>query len=133
MFEQLFAMGPEIDPTVMRGLAGTTRDLSRGVSSELLAWMATGDLPLDDGSSVVSRLRQVDRPTLLLLGLGDGFAPPESCGPLRELTKGKVEVRMFSRVAEGDDFAHVPMLLGRRAATTIFPAIERFLSAPEAP
>ena len=129
MFEQLFAMGAEIDPTVMRGLAGTTRDLSRGVSGELLAWMETGDLPLDDGSSVVSRLHAVDRPMLLLLGLGDGFSPSESCAPMREFTKGKVDVRMFSRVAEGDDFAHVSMLLGRRAPSTVFPAIERFLSA----
>lgn len=131
MFEQLFAMGAQIEPSVMRGLAGSTRDLSRGVSSELLAWMDTGDLPLDDGTSVVSRLRASDRPTLLLLGLADGFAPSESCAPLRELTRGKVSVRMFSRMAEGDDFAHASLLLGQRAPAFVFPAIERFLS--EAP
>lgn len=131
MFEQLFAMGAEIDPSVMRGLAGSTRDLSRGVSSELLAWMETGDLPLDDGTTVVSRLRASDRPTLLLLGLADGFAPSESCAPLRELARGKVSVRMFSRMSEGDDFAHASLLLGKRAPAFVFPAIERFLS--EAP
>lgn len=131
MFEQLFAMGALIDPTVMRGLAGTTRDLSRGVSSELLTWMETGDLPLDDGTSVVSRLRESDRPTLLLLGLADGFAPSESCAPLRELSRGKVLVRVFSRMAEGDDFAHASMLLGQRAPAIVFPEIERFLG--EAP
>ena len=130
MFEQLFAMGAQIDPTVLHGIAGTTRDLTRGVSSELLTWMETGDLPLDDGTTVVARLRESDRPTLLLLGIADGFAPSETCAPLRELTKGKVEVRVFSRVAEGDDFAHASMLLGKYAPTTVFPLIERFLSEP---
>lgn len=128
MFEQLFAMGAEIDPSVMRGLAGSTRDLSWGVSSELLAWMETGDLPLDDGTSVVSRLKASDRPTLLLLGLADGFTPSESCVPLRGLTKGKVQIQMFSRVVEGDDFAHASLLLGRRAPSTVYPSIERFLA-----
>ncbi len=130
MFEQLFAMGAEIDPGVLRGLAGSTRDLSWGVSSELLTWMQTGDLPLDDGTTVVSRLRDSDRPTLLLLGLADGFTPSESCVPLRGLTKGKVQVQMFSRVVEGDDFAHVSLLLGRRSAASVYPAIERYLGAP---
>ncbi len=130
MFEQLFAMGAEIDPSVMRGLAGSTRDLSWGVSSELLTWMDTGDLPLDDGTTVLSRLKESDRPTLLLLGLADGFTPSESCAPLRGLTKGKVEVQMFSRVIEGDDFAHASLLLGRRSAASVYPVIERYLGAP---
>lgn len=127
-FEQLFAMGTRIDRSVMRALAGTTRDLSRGVSSELLTWMETGDLPLDDGTTVVSRLRASDRPTLLLLGLADGFTPPESCAPLRELSKGKVRIQMFSRMVEGDDFAHASLLLGERASTMVFPSIERYLA-----
>lgn len=130
MFEQLFAMGAEIDPSVLRGLAGSTRDLSRGVCSELLAWMETGDLPLDDGTTVISRLRQAERPTLLLLGLADGFAPSETCAPLRELARGKVEIRMFNRVVEGDDFAHASLLLGKRAPAIVFPAIEQFLRGP---
>jgi pimeloyl-ACP methyl ester carboxylesterase len=128
MFEQLFALGAEIDPSVMRGLAGSTRDLSSGVSAELLAWMETGDLPLDDGTSVVSRLRKSDRPTLLLVGLADGFTPSESCVPLRGLTKGKVRIQMFSRMVEGDDFAHASLLLGTRAAAHVYPAIERHLA-----
>jgi pimeloyl-ACP methyl ester carboxylesterase len=130
MFEQLFALSAEIDPTVMRGLAGSTRDLSRGVSAELLTWMQVGDLPLDDGTSVVSRLKLSDRPTLLLVGLADGFTPSESCVPLRGLTKGKVEIKMFSRMVEGDDFAHASLLQGRRAAAKVYPAIRDFLEAP---
>lgn len=131
MFEQLFAMGAQIDPVLVRGLAGSTRDLSRGVSSELLTWMETGDLPLDDGTSVVSRLREFDRPTLLLLGLADGFSPPESCAPLRELSKAKVQIKMFSRVTDDDDFAHASLLLGKRSPHSVYPLIESFLG--EAP
>lgn len=126
-FRQLFAMGADVDEQVLRGLAASTRDLSRGVSAELSSWLAAGDLPLDDGTTVLGRLRRFDRPTLLLLGLADGFAPPESCAPLRELSRAKVEVRLFSRIAEDDDFSHASLLLGRRARQHVFPAIERFL------
>jgi pimeloyl-ACP methyl ester carboxylesterase len=128
MFEQLFAMGADVDPHLLRGLAGTTRDLSKGTSAELLAWMQAGDLPLDDGSSVLSRLREFDRPTLLLLGLADGFAPAEACAPLRELARGKVQLMSFSRVANDDDFAHVSMVLGKRAPRHVYPAIAAFLA-----
>lgn len=126
-FRQLFAMGADVDDVVLRGLAGSTRDLSRGVSAELLSWLGAGDLPLDDGTTVLGRLRAYERPTLLLLGLADGFAPPESCAPLRELSRAKVEVRLFSRIAEDDDFSHASLLLGRRAQRHVFPEIERFL------
>ncbi len=127
-FEQLFAMGARVDPRVMAGFVGNaTRDLSRPVAAELLSWMELGDLPLDDGTSVRSRLEAYDRPTLLLLGLADAWAPPESCVPLREHSRAKVELRMFNRVAEGDDFGHVSLLLGDRAPAFVFPEIERFL------
>lgn len=130
MFEQLFSMGARVDPTVLRAGVAATRDLSPGVAAELLAWAQTGDLPLDDGSTVAERLHHYDRPTLLLLALADGFAPPESCSPLREWAAGPVEVRMFSRVVEGDDFAHASIFLSDRAPAVVFPAIEAFLAEP---
>jgi pimeloyl-ACP methyl ester carboxylesterase len=128
-FQQLFAMASDVDPALLRGLAGTTRDLSRGVSAELLAWMQTGDLPLDDGTTVMGRLREFDRPTLLMFGLADGFAPSEACAPLRELVKGKVEIKSFSRVTDDDDFAHVSLVHGKRAPRRVYPAIAKFLEA----
>lgn len=129
IFTQLFAMGADADEAVLRGLAASTRDLSRGVSAELLAWLEAGDLPLDDGTTVLGRLRGYTTPTLLLVALADGFAPSESCTPLRERTKAKVEVRLFSRFTEGDDFSHASLLLGARAPRHVFGAIEQFLGA----
>ncbi|MFT3708849.1 MAG: hypothetical protein QM817_14460 [Archangium sp.] len=128
-FLHLFALGSRAD---RRELASTlnnaTRDLGADVSEELLAWMESGDLPFDDGTTVTSRLRAYDRPTLLLLGLADTFAPTESCAPLRELApKAKVKVRLFSRVVQGDDYAHASLFIGTRARDQVFSEIEEFL------
>jgi pimeloyl-ACP methyl ester carboxylesterase len=126
-FVALFAMGSRAQRRELAAAAGAARDLGPGVSRELLAWMQTGDLPLDDGTSVKGRLARYDRPTLLLLGLADAFAPAEACAPLRELAKGPVKVRLFSRVVQGDDYAHASLFTGERAARQIFPEIEEFL------
>ncbi len=126
-FEQLFAMGARGDRRAIVAQAARARDLSRGVAAELLTWMRSGDLPLDDGTTVGARLRRFDRPTLMLIGLADAWAPSESCVLLRETSQAKVELRTFSRLAEGDDFAHVSMLAGELAPQVVFPEIVRFL------
>jgi pimeloyl-ACP methyl ester carboxylesterase len=126
-FDQLFTMGTRASRQSAAAAAGRARDLSRPVAAELLAWLRLGDLPLDDGSTVLVRLRKFDRPTLLLLGLADGWAPTESCAPLREFSAAKVQVRLFTRQLEGDDFAHASLLLDERARHVVFPEIARFL------
>lgn len=129
IFSQLFSMGAEVDDGALRGLASSTRDLSRGTSAELLAWLHAGDLPLDDGTTVLGRLREYRAPTLLLLALADGFVPAESCTPLRELSKAPVQVRLFSRFMDGDDFSHASLLVGELAPRVVFPAVQLFLEA----
>jgi hypothetical protein len=127
-FEQLFVLGSRADRrSRVAALTFAARDLGKPVSAELRAWMETGDLPLDDGTTLVTRLRAYDRPTLLMLGLADGFAPTEACTPLRELAKGPVQVRLFTRVTQGDDYAHLSLFLGERARAQVFPEIEEFL------
>jgi alpha-beta hydrolase superfamily lysophospholipase len=126
-FDQLFTMGMRGDRRTVAAAASRARDLSRPVAAELLAWLRLGDLPLDDGTTVSTRLRAYDRPTLMLLALADAWAPSESCAPLREFSAAKVEVRMFTRVVEGDDFAHASLLIGARAPQFVFPEIVRFL------
>jgi len=127
VFDELFALWAELDPhTRSAFLANGTRDLSRPIANELLAWMRTGDLPLPE-RSLVTRLSSWKKPTLLLLGLADGFAPPEQCAVWRERAPGPIQLRTFSRVETGDDFAHLSILLGRRAPTMVYPRIIGFL------
>lgn len=127
-FELLFAMETRFPPRTLAALRALgTRDLGAGQAAEWLAWMREGDLPLDDGTTVVRRLRAFDRPTLLFLALADGIAGPELCAPLRDESKAKVELRTFSRFETGDDFSHVSLLLGADAPRRVFLAAERFL------
>lgn len=129
-FELLFAMETRFPPRTLAALrAQGTRDLSAGQAAAWLSWMRAGDLPLDDGTTVLGRLRAFDRPTLLFLGLADGFAGPELCAPLRDESKAPVELRTFSRFENGDDFSHVSLLLGTDAPARVFLAVDRFLRA----
>lgn len=128
-FDLLFAMDSKFPGRVLESLRVIgVRDLPAPIAAEWLAWMRTGDLVLDDGTSVVSRLRAYDRPTLLFLALGDGFAGPELCSPLRDETKAQVRLRTLSRFELGDDFSHVGLLLGAGAPSAVFPEIERFFA-----
>jgi hypothetical protein len=97
------------------------------MAQEWLAWMKAGDLPLDGQGTVRSRLRSYDRDTLMLLGLGDGFAGPELCAPLRDDSRAKVRLHTFSRFDTGDDFSHVTALVGVNAPRLIFPELVGFL------
>ncbi len=120
-FTQLFAMGSEIEGRI------SARDLSRATASELLTWLRTGDLPLDDGTTVTRRLSAFDRPTLLFLAMGDAWAPSESCSVLREMSRAKITFSSFSRFTHGDDLAHVTLLRGVNAERFVFRPIEEFL------
>lgn len=127
IFELLFAMASSFPTGTERAFLSTgTRDLSRPVAAQLLAWMRHGDLPLA-GGSVVTRLSGYRKPTLLLLGLADGFASPELCAVWRERSGGAVRLRTFTRVETREDFSHLSMLLGRHAPAMVFPLIVQFL------
>jgi pimeloyl-ACP methyl ester carboxylesterase len=127
-FELLFAMGADFPTGTDRAFLSTgTRDLTPAVAAQLLAWMRQGDLPVR-GGSVAARLSGFARPTLLLLGLADGFANPELAALWRERAPDVVRLRTFSRVETREDFSHLSMLLGRHAPSQVFPLIGEFLS-----
>ncbi len=155
-FELMFAMASSFPPRVLSALeTNGVRDLGDGQAAALLGWMKSGDLPLPPSPSnplsgqpnstpfdsaqgeredtVLHRLRAYDRPTLQLLALADGWASPELCSPLRELSKAKVMVQTFSRFVHGNDYSHASVLLGQQAASTVFPRIDDFFLAEEEP
>jgi len=132
-FDLLFAMGARFPAHVLEALRlRAAKDLSASAAAGLLGWMRTGDLALGDGTSVASRLRAFDRPTLQLLALADGFASPELCSTLREVSKAKVTLATFSRFEDSEDYSHLSILLGTSAAREVFPRIERFLLEEDA-
>jgi pimeloyl-ACP methyl ester carboxylesterase len=127
VFHELFALWAELPTGTEHAFLSTgTRDLSRPVAAQLLSWMRSGDLPLANGS-VVQGVTRANRPILLLLGLADGFSPPEQCAVLRERTQAPVDLHTFSRAEGGEDFSHLSMLLGREAPKRVFPRIASFL------
>ncbi len=128
VFELLFSMWSKFPTGSDRGLLATgTRDLSKPVAAELLTWMRSGDLPLAKGS-VVQKLTGWKKPTLLLVGLADGFASPELCAVWRERAPASVKLRSFSRLETREDFSHLSLLLGSNAPAIVFPLVNDFLS-----
>lgn len=133
-FELMFAMGARFPPHTLEALRlRAAKDLAAPAAASLLAWMRTGDLPLGDGTTVASRLKGYDRPTLQLLALADGFSSPELCSTLREVSSAKVTLATFSRFENSEDYSHLSMLLGASAPREVFPRIERFLLAEDPP
>jgi hypothetical protein len=126
-FDALFVTGSPIGEAALSQVKAGLRDVPAPMAQEWLAWMKAGDLPLDGQGTVRSRLRSYDRDTLMLLGLGDGFAGPELCAPLRDDSRAKVRLHTFSRFDTGDDFSHVTALVGVNAPRLIFPELVGFL------
>ena len=127
IFQLVYSMGGRYRRGTMEGLrADAFTDLGPLASNELLQWMRSGELKLSDGATVSERLKDFDAPTMLFMGLADGFANPELAAPLREVSHARVTMKTFSRfelVAE--DYSHLSMLQGEFAQREIYlPALE---------
>jgi len=128
--ELLFWLGGRFRPGRLEALrAHAFASLGALTSRDLLHWMYTGNLQLDDGSTVLGRLQEYDRPTLLFDGLLDGFANPEFCTPLKEIAvKADVRLKTFSRFElSSEDYSHLSLLQGASARTDVFEPAQRFL------
>jgi pimeloyl-ACP methyl ester carboxylesterase len=131
VFHQLFALWSKLPRGTESAFLSTgTRDVSRPVAAQLLAWMRTGDYPIGN-TSVTRGLKTLSKDTLLLLALADGFAPPELSSRLRDVAVGRVQVRLYNRAVGFEDFSHLSMLLGIDAPTAVFAQVITFLD--EAP
>jgi hypothetical protein len=126
-FDALFVTGSQVKAPLLAAVKAGLRDVPAPMATEWLAWMSAGDLPLDGAGSVRTRLRSYDRDTLAMLGLGDGFAGPELCAPLRDDSRAKVRLHTFTRFDVGDDFSHLTSLVGSNAPRLIFPELVEFL------
>jgi pimeloyl-ACP methyl ester carboxylesterase len=129
IFELLFAMGASIPSERLIALrANGFDDLGVRGAASLLQWMREGDLKLATGESLKARLKRYDRPTFQVMGLADGWANPELCAVLRDVTAAKVSLRVFSRfdfIAE--DYSHLSILQGDGAPKEVYAPALKFL------
>lgn len=130
VFELLFASGAQIRRDRLSALrAGAFSDLGPRGAAGLLQWMRAGDLTLSTGESLKARLKRYDRPTIQFIGLADGWANPELCGPLREVTAARVQLRVFSRLElVAEDYSHLSLLQGEGAPREIYAPALKFLN-----
>ena len=121
-FELLFALGARIRPPQLTALrAAAFVDLGPRAAAALLKWMQSGDLQLGENDTVRGRLARYDRPTMQFLALADGWANPELCGTLREVSKAKVWIRTFSKFEPvSEDYSHLSLLAGQGAPRDVF-------------
>lgn len=130
--EQLFAVRSTIPPRELSTQLALLGDLGPRRARSLLGWMHRHDLPLGPGDSVRGRLARLDRPTLLVLGLADGWASPELAAPLRELAPGAGVKLLSLSAAElaAEDYGHLSLLRGAKAPREVWAPIVDFLSEP---
>ncbi len=130
-FEGAFALWSRMSSRQLREwVSQGTRDLGPTTSAQLLRFMRAGDWAFSDGTTFTQRISAYDRPTLVLAGLADGFANAELVTPLRELSHAKVDVHVFTRLENAEDYSHLSLLLGPGAPRDVFEPLLRFLEAP---
>ncbi len=130
IFELLFAMNALFSRDQLSSLRSEmVTDFGPRASRALLQWMTSGDLTLGTGESLKARLKAYDRPTIQFLGLANGWANPELCGVLREVSAAKVKLRVFSRFDYlSEDYSHLSLLQGENAPREIFAHALKFLN-----
>lgn len=124
--------GGRFTRAALSGLSDSVRDLDPVAAHELLGWARTGSIAFADGSTLEHRLAAYDRPTLLLLPLGDNFAHPEFASPLRELApNARVTEQVLSRFnLLEEDYTHWSVLQGADVEHDVGGPVRAFLDAP---
>jgi pimeloyl-ACP methyl ester carboxylesterase len=132
-FMLLYADGARLDARLLSRFRRVgLHNLGSRASSELLAWMQEGDVHLGqegEADTLKGRLAAYDRPTLLLLPLGEAVAHPEFASPLRELApRAPVQVRILSQLElMEEDYTHLSVLHGQHAERDVWQPILSFL------
>lgn len=123
------ANAQNMEPQVIRqAISNVTADILGGVGRQFQRWIATGRLDGEDGFDYRAALKDVRVPVLLVAGVKDLLAPPETMTPVRTLLGGPVEYVLLAK-AQGfsADYGHGDLTLGRNAPDEVFPRVAEFL------
>ena len=123
------ANADNMEPQVIRqAISNVTADILGGVGRQFLRWITTGRLDGEDGFDYRARLKDVKVPVLLMAGVNDMLAPPQTVLPTQQLLGGPSEYVLLAR-AHGfsADYGHGDLTLGRKAPDEVFPRVAEFL------
>lgn len=118
------------DGVIRQALRSVVADVPHGVLKQFVRWVSTGRFDGEDGFDYLAHLDAVKVPVLLVAGVRDFLAPPQSAhlaakhlgGPVTELT-----VSLMSGFTY--DAGHGDLVLARRAPDELFPRVAEFLEA----
>jgi pimeloyl-ACP methyl ester carboxylesterase len=128
-FGAYLANADNMEPLVIRqAISNVTADILGGVGRQFLRWITTGRLDGEDGFDYRAALKDVKVPVLLMAGVKDLLAPPETVLPARTLLGGPTEYVLLAR-SQGfsADYGHGDLTLGRKAPDEVFPRVADFL------
>lgn len=128
------AVRRNLDPGLVRGLSShALSDLPRPMLQEVVSWLRAGTLTRADGQTPWIVPESPAVPVLLLAGSADWIAPAQDvvavCGTLPDC-----ESRILGP-GQGmpHDYGHVDLVLGKDAASTVYPLVEDWLEAHAQP
>lgn len=107
-------------------LTRTVEDPHPAINRDIGAWMRR-DLRMS-GLSVLDELSRFDRPTLLIVGSGDGVVPRPAALSVIRATAGPVSVRLVAH-PDGHPVGHADLFVSDIAPSEVFEPVARFLTA----
>jgi alpha-beta hydrolase superfamily lysophospholipase len=124
---------PNIEPAVARRLyAAGFNSIPMALLESLATTFEASGLRSRDGSvRYAEQASAFKLPVLLLGGSADLQCPPEAVRHTAlQLGSRDRQVRLFGRAhGQADDYAHFDLIIGRRAACEVWPAIDAWLAA----
>lgn len=121
----LASVGQDLDgPTVRGQMVHSAEDVATGLVRQLAGWVSSGAFTdRHDRLDYVAAMRGLDFPLLCVAAEGDRICPPEAARPALDALGG--EAGLWRGLDAG--WGHLDPLMGRRAATELFPELGAWL------
>jgi pimeloyl-ACP methyl ester carboxylesterase len=134
-YEKFNVWPSNCDPTLWRRICETGfHAVSPPVMAQLASAFDDGGLTSRDGAiRYLQRLADSDTPVLMLAGDRDAQCPPEAAERTASVLRCG-ELRIFGPDhGQADHYGHFDLLMGKRVHAEVFPILEKWLAAQDAP